>query len=292
MIKRTADNLNTIYVLLFLNVAFFFLQLQDFERYQAAFQLDRDRVFSGQLWRLFTYQFVQGGALSLFFSLLILYIMGSAIEEQWGSFDFVLCFLASTLATAAVALGFGIPLLGSYFLSYSLLFVYAWSNPEHTFLIFFVLPVKVKWLAWIAFGFLLLMAILRHGWAIAALGGAAVSVTFAWRKGKPTRYKPVVLRPALPAPPDGVSERTADRNLALFSSMKKILEKGSPSDTEAFIRSIEPSVVKGVNICPPADYKPENEDRYCVRCEGFAECSIRHVRLAAGPAASKSQAAI
>lgn len=285
MIKRTADNLNTIYVLLFLNVAFFFLQLQDFERYQAAFQLDRDRVFAGQLWRLFTYQFVQGGALSLFFSLLILYIMGSAIEEQWGSFDFVLCFLASTLATAGVALAFGIPLLGSFFLSYSLLFVYAWSNPEHTFYIFFVLPVKVKWLAWIAFAFLVLMAVLRQGWAIAALGGAAVSVAFAWRKGKLTRYKPVAGRPALPTPPDGVSDRTADRNLALFGSIKKALAEGTPEEKEALIRSIEPSVVKGVNICPPADYKPENEDRYCIRCEGFAECSIRFIRLGGRSAA-------
>lgn len=286
MIKRTADNLNTIYVLLFLNVAFFFLQLQDFERYKAAFQLDRDRVFAGQLWRLFTYQFVQGGALSLFFSLLILYIMGSAIEEQWGSFDFVLCFLASTLATAAVALAFGIPLLGSFFLSYSLLFVYAWSNPEYTFYIFFVLPVKVKWLAWIAFAFLVVMAVTRQGWAIAALGGAAVSVAFAWRKGKPTRFAPVVLRPALPTPPEGVSDRKADRNLALFGSIRKALQEGTPEEKKALIQSIEPSVVKGVNICPPADYKPENEDRYCIRCEGFAECSIRYIELGGSPAAA------
>ena len=31
----------------------------------------------------------------------------------------------------------------------------------------------------------------------------------------------------------------------------------------------------GVNICPPADYKPEAEDRYCIQCEGFNECTIR-----------------
>jgi len=34
-----------------------------------------------------------------------------------------------------------------------------------------------------------------------------------------------------------------------------------------------------VNICPPVDYKPEDSDRYCVRCEGFAECTARHLRL-------------
>lgn len=279
MLNRTKDNLNTIYILLFLNIAFFFLQLQDFDRYQAVFRLDRDLVFSGQVWRLFTYQFVQGGALSLFFSLLILYIMGSAIEEQWGSFDFVLCFLASTLATAAVALAFGFPLLGSFFLSYSLLFVYAWSNPEHTFFIFFVLPVKVKWLAWIAFAFLVIFILLGQKWAIAAMGGAAVSLAFAWFKGKPTRYKPIAFRPALPTPPPGISDRTADRNLALFGSIRKAIAEGSAEEKEKLIRSIEPSVISGVNICPPADYKPENEDRYCIRCEGFSECSIRYIKL-------------
>ena len=38
-------------------------------------------------------------------------------------------------------------------------------------------------------------------------------------------------------------------------------------------------IVRGVNICPPVDYKPEHSDRYCVRCEGFAECTARNMRL-------------
>ena len=42
-----------------------------------------------------------------------------------------------------------------------------------------------------------------------------------------------------------------------------------------------------MNICPPADYKPDNADGYCIRCEGFAECSVRYIGLhrAARPAA-------
>ena len=41
----------------------------------------------------------------------------------------------------------------------------------------------------------------------------------------------------------------------------------------------EREIVRGVNICPPADYKPENSDGYCIRCEGFAECSARYLKL-------------
>jgi hypothetical protein len=34
-----------------------------------------------------------------------------------------------------------------------------------------------------------------------------------------------------------------------------------------------------VNICPPADYKPENNDGYCIRCDGFSECSARFLMM-------------
>ena len=39
------------------------------------------------------------------------------------------------------------------------------------------------------------------------------------------------------------------------------------------------AVIAGVNICEPVDYKPEHSDRYCIRCEGFAECTARHLRI-------------
>jgi RNA polymerase sigma-70 factor (ECF subfamily) len=35
----------------------------------------------------------------------------------------------------------------------------------------------------------------------------------------------------------------------------------------------------GVNICPPVDYKPEHNDGYCIRCDGFAECSVRYLAI-------------
>ena len=34
------------------------------------------------------------------------------------------------------------------------------------------------------------------------------------------------------------------------------------------------------------DFKPEHPDRYCIRCEGFAECSARHLRLNRAAAAA------
>jgi hypothetical protein len=63
------------------------------------------------------------------------------------------------------------------------------------------------------------------------------------------------------------------------SAVKKALATGADADIDRLIGLAEREIVRGVNICSPVDYKPENSDRYCVRCEGFAECTARHLRL-------------
>ena len=78
------ENLNSIYVLLFLEIAFFVIQLQDPERYGSFFAFERSRVLQGEIWRLFTFQFVHSGLLSLFFGLLILYVMGTHHSSREG----------------------------------------------------------------------------------------------------------------------------------------------------------------------------------------------------------------
>lgn len=283
------ENFHSIYILLFLNVAFFFMQLQDASRFVQAFALERSRVMAGELWRLFTYQFLTSSflgsaAVGIFVTLLILYIMGSAIEEEYGSVQFLTLFLISTFTTAGIAFVLGSPLIGSFFLAYSLLFVYADLYPEQTFYILFVLPMKVKWIAWIALAFLVLGVIGRSPSSFAAAGGALA--TFGYYRlalGRGFRFAPRTSRPPLPARAAGSSssaEALAQANLARFAEISGVLESGSLEERQALIERLSEGVVPGVNICPPADYKPKNEDLYCVRCEGFNECSIRYIRLA------------
>jgi hypothetical protein len=72
---------------------------------------------------------------------------------------------------------------------------------------------------------------------------------------------------------------TAMRNATRFAAMKQVLASGSQSDVDRLAAQCDREVVRGVNICPPADYKPDNNDGYCIRCEGFAECSARYLRM-------------
>ncbi|MFA6955346.1 MAG: rhomboid family intramembrane serine protease [Thermoanaerobaculia bacterium] len=274
------ENLHSLYILLFLNIAFYVFQTQDLEKYVTLFGLDRTALFQGQLWRLFTYQFIQGGPLALFFDLLILYIMGAVLEELWGTWDFLAFYFLSLFGSAAVGLAFDFPLMGAYFLTYSLLFAYAHTFPEQTFLIFFVIPVKVKWLAWIAAALLALGIATQSSASIAAVGGVLASFAWYWFRHGPARIVPKKVPAAFrPAPVDIAHEGLAEKNLQRFAGMKRALSEGTPEERHKLAEAIGKDITPGVNICPPADYKPEADDRYCVRCEGFAECSVRYLKL-------------
>src|SRR5829696_5056965 len=90
---RRSQNLRSVFILLFLNVAFFLLEHQDPQKYASVFRFDWNAVLHGEVWRLVTWQFTQAGdgwleALALFVTLLLLYMMGTAIEEEWGTRHF------------------------------------------------------------------------------------------------------------------------------------------------------------------------------------------------------------
>ena len=186
MFRSRGENLRSIYILLFLTIAFFFLEYQDAPKYARLFSFDGNAVAAGEVWRVFTYQFTQAGQgwfvfprpLVLFFTLLLLYLMGSAVEEEWGTWNFLTFFSISCVGSAVAAAGLGIPLLGSYFVNFSLLFVYASIFPEQTFYLFGALPVRIRWIAYIA-ALVLVTGVFaggRSNWA--ALAGAAASYGF------------------------------------------------------------------------------------------------------------------
>ena len=75
------------------------------------------------------------------------------------------------------------------------------------------------------------------------------------------------------------SDMSAVHNAARFVGIKKALSTRNDAEIDRLIAQSEKEIVRGVNVCPPADYKPEHHDGYCIRCEGFAECSARYMRL-------------
>jgi membrane associated rhomboid family serine protease len=297
MFRKRGENLHSIFILLFLNVAFFFLEHQDGPRFAMLFGFDPASVKAGQWWRLLTYQFAQAGQgwaffpkpVVLFFTLLILYLMGSAIEEEWGTRNFMTLFLVSTLATAGIAAWLNVGLLGCFFVNYTLLFVYATLFPEQTFFLFAVLPIRVRWLAYISAGVLSFGVFFGDSRNIAvAAGSLAGYVYFTLHRVTPVKFVKKAAEAEIVAEPKEKSlDFTAVGNAARFVAIKKAFAANNQNEIDRLAGQSEREIVRGVNICPPADFKPDNADGYCIKCEGFAECTVRFVKAhrPAAPAA-------
>lgn len=281
---RSRENFRFVFVLLFLSVAFFMLEHQDADKYARLFSFERGAVADGQVWRLVTYQFTQAGtgfleAIALFISLLLLYMMGSALEEEWGSGHFVVLWLLSTLGSAGVAAWLGIPLLGNYFVHFTLLFVYSAAFPEQTLYLFGAMPIRVRLIALFSFAVLLYGAISGGAANVAALGGAMFGYVYFLTQRSRVTFVPVT---ANGAPVSGEAPRvdtTAMTNAARYAAVRQALAGGEATEIDRLRTQFERDTVANVNVCPPADYKPESVDGYCIRCEGFAECSARFLRL-------------
>lgn len=285
MVRSRGENLRSVFILLFLNVAFFLLEHEDPEKYARLFRFDFGAVMDGEVWRVVTWQFTQAGTgwlqtLALFVTMLLLYLMGSAVEEEWGTRRFFTLFLLSTLASAGVAAYLGIPLLGTYFVYYTLLFVYAAAFPGQTLYLFAVIPIRVRLIAFVSFAALVAGIFAGGKSNIAAVAGAILGLLYYLAQ----RVRIVVTTIATPtAPPVQRIDTTALHNAARLAAMK---QAGTSAEIERLIAQNDRDTVPGVNICPPADFKPDHTDGYCIRCEGFAECSARSLRarLAAAPA--------
>jgi membrane associated rhomboid family serine protease len=284
MFRSRGENLHLVYVLLFLNVAFYLLEHQDAEKYVRLFAFDWDAVRGGEVWRLFTYQFTQPGSgvmetLWLFMTLILLYMMGSALEEEWGSLHLVTLFALSTLGSAGIAAGLGIPLLGTYFVHFTLLFVYAAAFPNQTLYLFGAMPIRVRLIAFFSLAVLVYGVLSGGGANLAALGGAVLG--YLYYLSQRVRVQFVTVPPAEVSEEDAPVkvDTTAITNAARYVAVRQALAGGSDADIDRLLQHCERDVVANVNICPPPDYKPDNPDGYCIRCEGFAECSARYLRL-------------
>ena len=91
---------------------------------------DRAMIFRGQVWRIFTFLFVPPSS-SLLFAALTLYfywLIGSTLENQWGSFGFTLYYLLGVVG--AIVCGFISGYATNYYLNMSLLIPLAMLYPD------------------------------------------------------------------------------------------------------------------------------------------------------------------
>jgi membrane associated rhomboid family serine protease len=118
--------------------------------------LNRGAIQHGQVWRLITYIFIPttNSPIWIIFVVLFLWFIGEGLERAWGAFRLNLFYFIGMIGTTIAAFFFG----GNFsntMLNASLFFAFANFYPDEVIYIFFILPAKVKWIAWVSAALLL-----------------------------------------------------------------------------------------------------------------------------------------
>jgi hypothetical protein len=131
-----------------------FMSKDGAEAYLKFLNLDVSRMLNGEVWRLFTYVLIPKAVihplLALIGAMFMMWI-GRGLDDAWGAFRVNLYILGWMFVTTAGALVFGWPPQGLY-LYQTLLFAFATIYPNEEIYFYFVLPIKMKWVALISAG--------------------------------------------------------------------------------------------------------------------------------------------
>lgn len=109
--------------------------------------LNRAMLLRGQVWRLVSFVLVPYNTDVLFFLIeeYFLYVIGTSLEREWGTGWFNLYFLSGMAGAIVACLLTGWAsnsgLITALFLAFALL------HPRHQVLLFFVIPIEMRWLA-------------------------------------------------------------------------------------------------------------------------------------------------
>lgn len=150
-----------LYVLGF--IVYFISASKGVDIYRLYLSFDIDKILQGQVWRLVTF-LVQPLDTNLFFMLIAVYLyymIGNSLERAWGSFRFNLFYFGGVLFNIVAAVLIYIVFLvwsgGEVHLSYpislqyinlSMFLAFATLYSEVQLLLFFIIPIKIKYLSY------------------------------------------------------------------------------------------------------------------------------------------------
>lgn len=199
-------------------------------------------------WQVFTYMYMHGSFSHLFFNMFALWMFGMELENLWGSKTFFIyytvCGIGAGLANAFLAPLFtslppNVPTVGASGSIYGVLIAFGMLFPNRYIYIYFMLPLKAKYLViiYMAVEVFAVASQSQSGIAhVAHLGGAVVGflyVYFYLNRG-PRKFS-----------------RTGDSNV--FDNLKNVFEK---KDKEANIYDIPKRDITD------AEYEDLNKSKY------------------------------
>lgn len=247
-----------------LSLISYFLILADHSgAYYQAICFDRAAILHGQVWRLLTFILVpQSSGIWLFLLLFAYYGIGRMVEQAWGTLKFNLFYLCGILLTDVAAMIFGGG-ASAYYLNLSLFLTLATLFPDNRVLLFYIIPLKMKYLAWAYLLMVLVEVVQGQFFSIFAL--LNYFLFFGWDfvnvlPGNGQRFRDFRRKHARPNP------NWADSYQRTRANPRK--SGRSAAHTARVVDA--PAYRHKCAVCGRTDTSnPELEFRYCSKCRGY-----------------------
>lgn len=136
-------------------------------------------ILHGQIWRLVTWLLIPPQSPDLFTIIMLFfyYSIGTSLEHTWGAFRynvyifmgvistvigaFILYFILCAISGGAGT--FGSSLFSTYYINMSIFLAFAASYPNERVLLYFFIPVKMKWMGYL-YGFFIVYSFFTSSW--------------------------------------------------------------------------------------------------------------------------------
>jgi membrane associated rhomboid family serine protease len=249
------------------------------------------------IWQLLTYMFLHGGFLHLFLNMYALLIFGVPVEQAWGSRRFLIYYLITGIGagitiliinTVLGGINYITPTIGASGAVFGLLLAFGMLFPDAEILIFFVLPMKAKFLVFLYGGIELYSLISSSGQSPIShaghLGGILFGIIyFLIIRKKGISFKSKLIKARLNREIGRRQANVASEAKTGEPQLENILRKikttgpGSLSDDEyQYIRYMEIMTQDSDELCVEDDFNPD--DDYCKNCHNVEACLLRHIK--------------
>ncbi|MGN0979995.1 MAG: rhomboid family intramembrane serine protease [Candidatus Avoscillospira sp.] len=256
-----------LYVAIGTVVMYVFMMIDPSNVLYYAFCFNRSAILHGQIWRLFTYIFIPTDSYVFLMVIMLFfyYQIGRMLESQWGVFRFNLFYFSGVILMDIGALLLNATASVSY-LNLSLILAFATLYPENRVMLFFIIPLKMKYLAWFYFVITILQVVFTsfpyNLFPIFAL----------------LNYFLFFGSSILGILPDFMQPRSGSRKKA-FGDFGRKKEKPNPNWADGYrSKSGEKPYRHKCTVCGRTDTDyPNLEFRYCSKCNGYYCYCIDHI---------------
>jgi membrane associated rhomboid family serine protease len=245
----------------------------------------------GWVWQVFTYMFLHGSFIHLFFNMYALLLFGRPLEQRWGKHRFLMFYFFTGVGAGIVTFVwnlFGnpyIPTIGASGAVFGIVLAFGLEFPDVMLLLFFFIPIRARYAAFIFGGIELLMIItgsMRGIGHFTHLAGLLFGyIYYVWRIKARYSTKPGIkdrMKQARLQRKQVLSDRTRERVLDQAESLRVKIDRGttlSPSEEKFLEKLREAYNVYGREMCGPGEFDPKASD--CLKCDAFYACLYRYV---------------